>query len=76
MPAIHLHKKKYHTNKENKMKVSSTKTFEQQWTETLQFLGVIRDADDVTRNKFKAVCKIVWQQSQFTKENKNIKELN
>jgi len=58
------------------MKVLNTGTFEQQWTETLQFLGVIKDADDVTKNKFKAVCKIVWQQSQFTKENKKIKELN
>ena len=76
MQGIRIIKKKFHTNKENKMKVVNTETFEQLWTETLQFLGVIRDADDVTRNKFKAVCKIVWQQSQFTKENKNIKELN
>jgi hypothetical protein len=58
------------------MKVSNTDTFEQQWTETLQFLGVVKDADDDTKNRIKAVCKIVWQQSQFTKENKKIKELN
>ena len=58
------------------MKVSSTKTFEQQWTEIFQFLGVIRDADDETKNKIKAVCKIVWQQSQLTMENKKTKELN